>query len=70
MAAIRAQANAKSREREKKIKQLQKQLNNSSDNITTVSTANNSRSGMKQLLPWGLLLISWIGIAAYLWKFS
>ena len=70
MAAIRAQANAKSREREKKIKQLQKQLNNNSDNITTVSTANNSRSGMKQLLPWGLLLISWTGIAAYLWKFS
>ena len=70
MATIRAQANSKSREREKKVKQLQKQLDNKGDNIATTTEASDSKSRVNEVLPWGLLLISWIGIATYLWKFA
>lgn len=69
MATIRAQANGKSREREKKVKQLQKQLDNKGDNIATTTDASDSKSRVNEVLPWGLLFISWIGMAAYLWKF-
>jgi hypothetical protein len=70
MATIRAQASSKSREREKKVKQLQKQLDNKGDNIATTTEASDSKSRVNEVLPWGLLLISWIGMAAYLWKFA
>jgi ADP-ribosylglycohydrolase len=70
MATIRAQANSKSREREKKVKQLQKQLDNKGDDIATTTEASDSKSRVNEVLPWGLLLISWIGMAAYLWKFA
>ena len=70
MATIRAQANSKSREREKKLKQLQKQLDNKGDNIATTTEVSDSKSRVNEVLPWGLLLISWIGIATYLWKFA
>ncbi len=69
MATIRAQASSKSREREKKVKQLQKQLDNKGDNIATTTEASDSKSRVNEVLPWGLLLISWIGMAAYLWMF-
>jgi hypothetical protein len=69
MATIRAQANGKSREREKKVKQLQKQLENKSVNIATTAEASVSKARVYEVLPWSLLLISWIGMAAYLWKF-
>lgn len=70
MATVRAQANSKSREREKKVKQLQKQLDNEGDNIATITEASDSKSRVNEALPWGLLLISWIGMSAYLWMFA
>ena len=70
MATIRAQASSKSREREKKVKQLQKQLDNKGDNIATTTEASDSKSRVNEVLPWSLLFISWIGMAAYLWKFA
>ena len=69
MTTIRAQARSKNREQEKEVKQLQKQLDNKGDNIDTTAEASDSKSRVNEVLPWGLLLISWIGMAAYLWMF-
>jgi hypothetical protein len=45
-------------------------LDNKGDNIATTIEASDSKSRVNELLPWSLLLISWIGMAAYLWKFA
>ena len=71
MATVRAQANNKSREREKKVKQLQKQLSAKGDNIaTTTNQENHGKSNLSVILPWGLLSLTWVGLAMYLWMFA
>lgn len=70
MATVRAQANSKSREREKKVKQLQKQLATKGVNIATAIEASHDKSKLGVMLPWGLLLLTWIGLAMYVWMFA
>ena len=70
MATIRTQANGKSREREKKVKQLQKQLEAKGDNNATAFEAAHVKSNLNVILPWSLLSLTWIGLAMYLWKFA
>jgi hypothetical protein len=70
MATVRAQANSKSREREKKVKQLQKQLVAKGGNIATATEASHGKSKLSVMLPWGLLSLTWIGLAMYLWMFA
>jgi hypothetical protein len=70
MATIRNQANGKSREREKKLKQLKKQLEAKGGNIATTIEASHGKSNLNVILPWSLLLLTWIGLAMYVWKFA
>ena len=70
MATVRAQGNSKSREREKKVKQLQKQLATKEGNIATTTEASHGKSKLSVMLPWGLLSLTWIGLAMYLWVFA
>jgi hypothetical protein len=70
MATVRAQANSKSREREKKVKQLQKQLATKEGNIANATEASDGKSKLSVMLPWGLLSLTWIGLAMYLWMFA
>lgn len=70
MATVRAQANSKSREREKKLKQLQKQLATDGGNIATATEASHGKSNLSVILPWGLLSLTWIGLAIYLGMFA
>jgi hypothetical protein len=70
MATVRAQSNSKSREREKKVKQLQKLLSTKGGNIATATEASHGKSNLSVMLPWGLLSLTWIGLAMYLWKFA
>jgi hypothetical protein len=69
MATIRAQANSKSREREKKIKQLQKQLGDNGPTISYESESDNAKVNLAIVLPWSLLSLSWVGLGIYLWLF-
>ena len=63
MATVRARANSKNREREKKIKQLQKQLAVKENTATTATETSHSKMNMSVMLPWGLLMLTWIGLA-------
>lgn len=66
MATIRTQANSKNREQDKKIKQLQKQLAaKGADNNAT--DASPKTSNLRVMLPWGLLALTWVGLAMYFW---
>jgi hypothetical protein len=67
MATVRAQANSKSRDREKKLKQLQKQLAAKGAGIATTTEASHDKSNLSVMIPWGLLSLTWIGLAMYLW---
>ncbi|MFA7554166.1 MAG: DUF2956 family protein [Spongiibacteraceae bacterium] len=69
MATIRAQANSKNRDRDKKLKQLQKQLAIKESDVVTTTEENHSELNLKIILPWGLLLLTWIGLAIYFWTF-
>jgi len=66
MATIRAEASGKGREREKKVKQLQKQCEAKGDNVATITETSHGKSILNVILPWGLLSLTWIGLAIYL----
>lgn len=70
MATVRAQANSKNREWDKKVKQLQKQLADKGSNIATATEAKPSKPKLSVMLPWGLLALTWIGLAMYFWVFA
>ena len=70
MGTVRAQANSKSREREKQLKKLQKQLATDEGNIVTATEASHGKSNLSAILPWGLLSLTWIGLAIYLGMFA
>ncbi|WP_339670990.1 DUF2956 family protein [Dasania marina] len=67
MATVRTQAKVNSRERDKKVKQLQKQLsdaqqvNKASDSLPETSKKLTAAS----LTPWILLFASWAGFAVF-----
>ena len=67
MATIRTQANNKSRERDKKIKQLQKQLAAKGEGSATATAAIHSKPHFGAMLAWALLVLTWVGLAVYLW---
>ena len=56
MATVRAQANSKSREREKQLKKLQKQLATDEGNIVTATEASHGKSNLSAILPWGFTI--------------
>lgn len=60
---IRTETKLKNRERDKKYKKLQKQLATPSDNTEITNTPTNTST--TAILPWSLLAVTWIGIAAY-----
>lgn len=67
MATIRTKANSKSRDQDKKIKQLQKQLAVKESTSSTTLEASNIKPKFGAALPWGLLILTWIGLGcAYL----
>ena len=70
MATVRAQANSKSREWDKKIKQLQKQLATNGDNSTAATQGSHGKPKLSVMLPWSLLSLTWIGLAIYLGMFA
>ena len=70
MATVRAQANSKSREQEKKLKQLQKQLATDGGISATATEASHGKSNLTVILPWGLLSLTWIGLTIYLGVFA
>ena len=67
MATIRAQASGKSREREKKVKQLQKQLEANQGSINTTTEVSRDKAKGNNMLPWILLFLTWTGLVIYLW---
>ena len=66
MATVRAQTNNKNREREKKAKQLQKQLAAKGDDTASTAQESPQKLNVNVILPWGLLALTWIGLAVYL----
>lgn len=65
MAKIRTQAKSNNRERDKKYKHLQKQLAASTDSTDTNTDRDNSKPTLSVIVPWSLLLVTWMGIALY-----
>ncbi len=70
MVIVRAQANSKNREREKKVKQLQSLLASNEGNTATATEASHGKSKPSVMIPWGLLSLTWIGLAVYLGMFA
>ncbi|MGK0499799.1 MAG: hypothetical protein ACJAYG_001444 [Oceanicoccus sp.] len=66
MATVRAQASSKNRERDKKVKQSQKQLAAKEGNFASAIKAGHEKSTVSVMLPWCLLALTWIGVGFYL----
>jgi hypothetical protein len=64
MATIRAQAKSNSRDRDKKLKKLQKQLETQSHPITE-TTIPKTEKAPNVMIPWSLLILSWLAFFAY-----
>jgi ribosome recycling factor len=70
MASVKAQASSKKREQDKKIKHLQKQLADQSDDAVTISESSDNKPTSNALVPWTLLGLTWVGLAVYLWAYA
>jgi hypothetical protein len=70
IAEYKKQQKAKAREADKQRKQAlkskQKQAEQVSDMDTEQAAKTISSNRLKQYLPWGLLVLSWLGFAAYI----
>ncbi|WP_019531318.1 DUF2956 family protein [Dasania marina] len=67
MATVRIQAKANNRERDKKVKQLQKQLTDAQQVSKTSDSSpeNSNKLTAASLAPWILLFVSWAGFAIF-----
>lgn len=65
MDTIRTQAKIKSRERDKKYKALQKQLDEHHGAADSAVEHEGGGSVLNVLIPWGLLVLSWLGFSIY-----
>ena len=70
MATVRAQANSKNRERDKKLKQLQKQFAGNGGNLAAATQDHQEKSKLSVMLPWSLLALTWLGLVLYLLMFA
>lgn len=68
MATVRDQSKSSNRERDKKVKQLKKQLADAQQIIEThdASQGDPKKFTAMSLTPWVLLFVSWLGFAAFL----
>lgn len=65
MVSIRAKANNKYRDQDKKIKQLQKQLAAKEHHAFTTSEIDNTKPKFGIILPWVLLMLTWLGLGCF-----
>lgn len=68
MATVRDQSKSSNRERDKKVKQLKKQLADAQQVIETHDTLQGDPKKFTAalLVPWVLLFVSWLGFSAFL----
>lgn len=68
MATVRDQSKSNNRERDKKVKQLKKQLADAQQVIEThdASQGDPKKFTAMSLAPWVLLFVSWFGFSAFL----
>lgn len=65
MQNIRTQTKTNNRERDKKHKQLQKELEHYKQTLSALETNPEKPSRPKAAIPWGLLLLSWLFFSIY-----
>ena len=66
MATIRNQTKSNNRDRDKKVKKLQAQLETQSHSTTDTDNQKTGKTAPNIMIPWSLLILSWLVFAAYI----
>ncbi len=70
MATLRNQTKSNNRDRDKKVKKLQTQLETQSHLVTDTDNQKAVKKAPNVIIPWSLLILSWLLFAAYSWSLT